>query len=116
MLVVEDDWLVQSVIVDELRKAGWTVLEAECLKSANAAVSRGLLPDVLFTDIDLKGPELGWDIAENFRKRQPALGVLYTSGITRERSRSVDGSIFFIKPYEPSDIIEACFAVMSPSK
>jgi CheY-like chemotaxis protein len=81
VLVVEDEWLVRSVIVDFLRANGCEVLEA-----ANGEEAVSLIDgedqklDVLFTDIRLGGQLNGWDLAEIFREHRPQMRVLYASG------------------------------------
>ena len=50
----------------------------------------------------------GWDLAEAFRAAQPKVPVIYASGNTIDRSRAVDRSLFFSKPYSPADILDAC--------
>ena len=62
----------------------------------------------MFTDINLGGPATGWDVAEYFRLDRPAILVLYTSGKSIDPQRRVSGSVFVAKPYDSSDILEAC--------
>lgn len=54
ILVVEDEFLVRELVADELREAGFDVLEAETGAEA-VAQCEGQDPDVLFTDIRLPG-------------------------------------------------------------
>jgi two-component system, OmpR family, response regulator len=109
ILVVEDEWVVRSLIVDELKDAGWEVLEAgsaegaiEQLRDAGARIL------VLFTDIQLAGGLCGWDVADAFRSLHPQGTVVYASGNTIDRRRQVDGASFFCKPYRAGDILAAC--------
>jgi CheY-like chemotaxis protein len=64
--------------------------------------------DLIFTDIQLAGALSGWDVAERARTSQAAIPVIYTSGNAADRSRAVHGSLFFDKPYDTSEIVEAC--------
>ena len=108
ILVVEDEWLVRAVIAHELRSAGWKVLEANTAEHAIAYVLAKRRIDLMFTDIQLAGQLSGWDLAEHFRAYQADLPVIYTSGNSADRSRSVEGSLFFDKPYEIGAVVEAC--------
>jgi len=50
----------------------------------------------------------GWDVADCFRIDRPNAPVLYTSGKAIDRQRCVPGSVFFAKPYDSAEIVEAC--------
>jgi CheY-like chemotaxis protein len=108
VLVVEDEWLVRDVIVTALKDAGWNVLEASTGESAIGLIEDNPHIDVLFTDIQLAGQLSGWDVAEAFRAAKPEMPVIYTSGNTIDRSRAVDNSQFFSKPYRAAEILKAC--------
>ncbi len=106
-LVVEDEVLVRCDIVSLLRAQNWLVLETP---GGEAAIE--LLPaqhiDVVFTDIQLAGAKNGWDVAEEARKGQPGVHVIYTSSKTMDSSRRVERSLFFAKPYAADDVVAAC--------
>ena len=108
VLVVEDEWLLRKLIAEELRTAGWEVLETSTAEDAIAYLQAGRRIDVVFTDIQLAGSLCGWDVAEQFRAARPDLPVVYASGNAGDRSRRVAGSLFFEKPYQPTDVVEAC--------
>jgi len=105
-LVVEDDFLLRLEIVEHLHEQGCVVLEAD---SGEQAIAMQCTPvDVLVTDINLGGVVTGWDVAEAFRTARPRVAVVYTSSNCADRSRCVNGSRFFNKPCNMSDITEAC--------
>jgi signal transduction histidine kinase/DNA-binding response OmpR family regulator len=83
ILVVEDDDDVRAYTVDCLREFGYRVLEAHDGPSALRLLDRQESPvDLLFTDVVM--PEMtGRELADEARKAQPRLRVLYTSGYTR---------------------------------
>jgi CheY-like chemotaxis protein len=64
--------------------------------------------DVLITDIQLNESGTGWDIAEAFRASSKNIPVIYTSGTASDRTRSVPNSLFFNKPYQPAEVLQAC--------
>ncbi len=105
VLVVEDESLVREMIAEELRDAGFGVLEAADGESASSILAAERQIDVLFTDIRLPGNFDGWDIARLARSRRAELPVIYASGYTVDRSAQVPGSIFLNKPYVPSQIV-----------
>jgi CheY-like chemotaxis protein len=64
--------------------------------------------DVVITDIQLGDDLTGWDVAEKFRAERPNIPIVYTSGTSGDRRRSVPGSVFFRKPYRSWDILKVC--------
>ena len=108
VLVVEDEWLVRDVIASDFKDAGWHVLEASSGESALGIIEANPHIDVLFTDIQLAGQLSGWDVAEAFRAAKPEMPVIYASGNASDRSRAVDNSQFFSKPYRAPEILKAC--------
>jgi CheY-like chemotaxis protein len=83
ILVVEDDDDVRAYTVDCLRDLGYRVLEAHDGPSALRLLERQENPvDLLFTDVVMPGMT-GRQLADEARKQQSRLRVLYTSGYTR---------------------------------
>jgi CheY-like chemotaxis protein len=108
VLVVEDEWLVRDLIVQNLRAADWQVLQTGTAEDAIAHAQARRSIDVVFTDIQLAGPLTGWDVAEEFRAVRADVPIIYASGNVVDRSRRVPNSLFFEKPYELFEIVEAC--------
>lgn len=108
VLVVEDEWLVRDLIVQNLRAADWQVLQTGTAEDAIAHAQARHSIDVVFTDIQLAGPLTGWDVAEEFRAVRADVPIIYASGNVVDRSRRVPNSLFFEKPYELFEIVEAC--------
>jgi len=107
-LIVEDELLVRCDLADYLREAGWMVMEARTAEDAIALCNDGTVVHVLITDIQLDGPANGWDVAETFRASSSDVGVIYTTGNSHDRRRSVPNSLHFTKPYQPADVATAC--------
>jgi len=83
VLVVEDDDDVRAYTVDCLRELGYRVIEAHDGPSALRLLERQADPvALLFTDVVMPGMS-GRELAEQARKTQASLRVLYTSGYTR---------------------------------
>ena len=106
VLVVEDEALVRGMIAEELRDAGFDVLEAGDGEVASGFLTTSAAVDVLFTDIRLPGQLDGWAIARLARQLRSNLPVIYATGYTVDRSAEVPGAIFLNKPYQPSQIVE----------
>jgi CheY-like chemotaxis protein len=111
VLLVEDEELVRLIIADELREAGFEVLEAEDGLRAMEVLRSGETIDLLFTDIRMPGSLTGWDIAEEARSLRPEIAVIYATGFSEEALRIVPGGLFFKKPYRASAIVEAALSL-----
>jgi PAS domain S-box-containing protein len=80
ILLVEDDSLVRAFASTQLGALGYRVVTAEHARRAIEMVERGCAPDLLFTDMIMPGGMNGRELAEQLRRRNPSLKVLYTSG------------------------------------
>jgi CheY-like chemotaxis protein len=115
ILVVEDEYFVREDIVSYLHDAGCAVVEAETGEHAIDICKSGVPVDVVFTDVQLSGSASGFDVAESFRAAVADIPVVYTSGNSSNRDRSVAGSLFFGKPYQSSEILSACLRLKNAS-
>jgi CheY-like chemotaxis protein len=113
ILVVEDDILVRSFVVEELADAGYDILEADNGEvAAELAVHRAF--DVLFTDIRLPGAIDGWDLAKLVRGIRPSMPVIYATGYTSTRAQQLPGTVFLMKPYRPVELLHAIATLATP--
>jgi DNA-binding response OmpR family regulator len=108
VLLVEDEWLLREELAGALRTAGWDVLEASSGERAVGLRRSGRHIDVILTDIQLGGALSGWDVAEQGRASRVAMQVIYASGNSVDRSRRVQDSLFFEKPYDTMKVVDAC--------
>jgi CheY-like chemotaxis protein len=115
ILVVEDEYFVREDIVRYLRAAGCAVVEAETGEHAIDICKSGVPVDVVFTDVQLPGSASGFDVATTFRAAVADIPVVYASGNSGNRDRSVAGSLFFSKPYRSSEILTACLRLKNAS-
>lgn len=102
ILVVEDDEKVRLTVVEMLRELGYRVHEATDAQSAVPILDEAAF-DLLFTDVVMPGPMHSTELAHLARQRDPAIGVLFTSGYTRNALDS-DGHLdpgvdLLSKPY-----------------
>jgi CheY-like chemotaxis protein len=106
VLVVEDDPLIREFAAQVLLDEGFAVIEAENGEQALEECSKKVA-DILFTDIRLPGVIDGWHIAEECRKHDPTLPVIYATAFSPVPRRAVPGSIFLRKPYQPDQVVRA---------
>jgi PAS domain S-box-containing protein len=83
ILVVEDDHELQSYTVEILTELGYHVLAAATGAEALQILDRERRIDLLFTDIVMPGGMNGRELADEARRRQAGLKVLFTTGYTR---------------------------------
>jgi len=109
ILVVEDEAIVRDLLVAELQDIGYNVIAVESGEQALAILQgrhEGI--DWLFTDIRLPGVIDGWRVADEFRLTHPFRPVVFATAYAPEQSRhQLQGSYFFRKPYQPSQIVAA---------
>ena len=84
VLIVEDDDLVRRFSSGTLREAGFRVLEAAT--GAEGLRELQLHPEIalLFTDVVLKGPMNGRELADRASALRPELPILFTTGYTKD--------------------------------
>ena len=111
VLVAEDEWFLRACIASYLRAANWRVLETRTGEAAISLLQAGQHIDVLFTDIGLAGKMSGWEVGERFRRAEPEIPVIYTSGDAPQLERAVANSLFIAKPYDLDAIVDACRTV-----
>ena len=110
ILVVEDDYPIQSIVEDALIEGGFA---ADILSSGEEALTlfRGGLKTykALVTDVALKGRLDGWQVAAQIREADPAFPVVYMSGAHAFEwpSKGVPNSIMLAKPFAPAQLVTA---------
>lgn len=108
VLVVEDEALILFTIADELRAAGYRVLEAQDADSAIAMLEADDRIRVVFTDVDMPGSMDGLRLVAMVRNRWPPVQIIVTSGKRAMELGSLPtGSRFLAKPYTPASVVDA---------
>jgi CheY-like chemotaxis protein len=98
ILIVEDEVLIRLLLADELRLAGFSVIEAANADEALAYVKSGGKVDLVFSDIEMPGAINGLALARELRERWPAIPVILTSGSVSSHAAESLGW-FIAKPY-----------------
>ena len=116
VLVCDDDDEVRQLIANVLSLRGYTVLQAHGAKQALAIATAYERPiQLLVTDLVM--PELdGIELAEQLRRHQRRMSVLYISGYTERVSLLADqldlDTQFLQKPFLPSDLTHRVCAML----
>jgi CheY-like chemotaxis protein len=111
VLLVEDDALIRLSTAGMLMDLGHDVTEVEDAPAALALLENAHF-DVLLTDLSLPGMA-GDALAAQAVRRQPGLGVIFTSGYDRlpDRDEAPQGAMLVQKPYDESVLADALRAV-----
>lgn len=106
VLVVDDDFVLLEVAQAMFQRAGLKVLTASSGEAALTVLRhKGQDIDWLFTDIGLPGLVDGWSVADEYRRTHPDRPIIYASTASRRSGRSVGGSLFVEKPFEPAEML-----------
>ncbi len=108
ILLVEDETMVRKLVGETLRRAGYTVFEANNGEAALAIYAQQPAIDLLISDVvmpQMNGPEL----AERLLAQQPELKVLFMSGysdtIITDHGSPTASAPLLQKPFTPNDIV-----------
>jgi CheY-like chemotaxis protein len=100
VLVVEDDIVIRSPLVEYLRSAGYSVVEATNAEEAVALFRAGVSIDVVFSDIRMPGSMDGLGLAHWIRRHQPGVRVALTSGADNAARAAKVSESYVPKPYQ----------------
>lgn len=109
VLVVEDEILIRVLIADELRAAGFSVVEAATGAEALSYFQAGVQVDLVLSDIELPGALNGVDLIRRLRADAPDLPTVLTSG----HSPGVHAADAFLpKPYDVGQVVALVAALL----
>ncbi len=116
ILVVEDDALVRSFVMTQLKALGYRTLAGSTAAEGLAQLESEKDIALLFTDVVLPGGMNGRQLADEARRRWPHLKVLYTSGYTENaivhQGRLDPGIRLLSKPYRLDELASAVRAAL----
>ncbi len=92
ILIVEDEVLIRIMVSDELRDAGYEVIEAATADEAVEILQTALPFDLVFSDVRMPGSMDGLGLLACVRARFPALPVIITSGHMDPALAAVNGA------------------------
>jgi CheY-like chemotaxis protein len=114
ILLVDDEQSVRSIVLKILRRASYSVLEAENGEAAlRVAEAHPGKIDLVITDMympGLRGPE----VADRLARTRPGLRVLFMSGYADQDPRTgvPAGANFLNKPFSGTDLAKTVEAVL----
>lgn len=115
ILVVDDNALFRAVVVRQLVRLGYHVVEADAPQAA-LVLLRTTAVDLVFTDIIMPGGMNGFDLAQRIAVEFPASKILLTSGFIGV-SAPADQPLAYdilIKPYRLEQLGEAVQRALEP--
>jgi len=110
ILVIEDEELIQAVVAEALTDGGFSTDIVASGEEALTLFTGGRKNyKALVTDVGLKGPLTGWEVAAKVRETDPAFPVVYMSGAHADEwaSKGVPNSIMLAKPFAPAQLVTA---------
>ena len=116
VLVVEDEVLVRLLIADELRFAGFMVVEAINADEALSVLRSSPHIDVLLTDVRMPGSMDGIELAKLVAENWPDIKIVLTSGHYMPSSGLSLGHEFIAKPYDPMKVVERIERLLAEDK
>ena len=106
VLVAEDDVIVRIVIADDLRFAGFEVIEAGSGTEALAHLSTDRQVDLILSDVHMPGRLNGIDLAAIVMDRFPQTRIILCSGSTDGLDLAGMSAVPFVhKPYRPEAVL-----------
>ncbi|MEW5421994.1 response regulator [Amorphus sp. 3PC139-8] len=113
LLIVEDDPEIRGMVVEMMRREGYTVEEAEDAAGLDAVMSR-CRPDLLILDIMLPGED-GLSICRRIRNRE-TMPILMLTAKSDEIDRVVGLELgaddYLVKPFGPRELLARVRALL----
>jgi len=118
ILLVEDEWLIRSMVAEVLREGGFAVREAGDSDQASALIAEDPAAyALLVTDIHMPGSLDGIGIARLLRACRPDLPVIYTTGrpdVLNALQPLGAKEVLFCKPFALSDLLNTVRRLLGP--
>lgn len=100
VLIVEDEVLIRMVIAEELRDAGYEVVEACDGEEALALLRCPVHIDLILSDVRMPGPVDGLALLSIVQTERPALPFILMSGHLEPQLATSAGAVRFLpKPF-----------------
>jgi DNA-binding NtrC family response regulator len=99
ILVVEDEFLIRLLVSEELRLAGYHVIEAMDADEAVSVLKSGVRVDLILSDVRMPGTLDGLGLLAFVRASYPMVPMIITSGHLQRDTTFDDGTAYLPKPY-----------------
>lgn len=108
ILVVEDELLIGMMLSDELRDAGYDVIEAFNADEALALLRSPVPVHLIVSDVRMPGSMDGIGLLRVVKQTLPTIPVIITSAHLQPALDAIDGaSLFIAKPYKVELVVKA---------
>ena len=109
VMLVEDEYLIASMVNEALDESGFDVTMARNGTEAWQKLDSSAPPPALVTDINAGEGPTGWEIAHFARDQRPDIAVIYMTGAAARDwpIHGVSHSVLIPKPFAPSQIVSA---------
>ena len=109
ILLVEDEWLIRTIVAEQLTDGGFTVCEAENGDEASTLIAQDPTAfTLLVTDIHMPGSLDGMGLARLVRALRPNLPVIYMTGrpdVLNHLRPFGPGEVLLRKPFALSNLL-----------
>jgi two-component system, response regulator PdtaR len=106
ILVVEDEVLIRLMMAEELRRAGFVVIEAANADEAMAILQTPVQVDLIVTDIQMPGSLDGERFAALAHSIWPEIKIVIVSAFAPQWPASTIIHTFIGKPFHPDRLVE----------
>jgi CheY-like chemotaxis protein len=110
ILIVEDEVLIRMTLAEDLRDAGYSVIEASNADAAFEYLKTGSQIDLVFSDIQMPGSLDGLELARRIRMERPSMPIILSSG----HQGLAEGAPFIAKPYRTERVISLISQMLQP--
>ena len=116
ILVAEDEQAIREFVVINLKRAGYTTLEASNGDEALELYARkGANVDVAVLDIMMPGQNDGLAVCKELRRRSGSIGIIMLTAKTQEMDKvgglMMGADDYVTKPFSPSELVARVDAV-----
>lgn len=109
VLLAEDEVLIRLDVAEELRRAGWKVIEVSSADDAIEVLGSSVVVDLVLTDVNMPGQSSGLDLARFVSRERPNVKVVIMSGHfvpTAETRETAPCDLFIPKPFLHSQLVD----------
>jgi CheY-like chemotaxis protein len=103
--LIEDDVVARNILEGVLEAYGLTVTAVDTGDEGIELLQQGFRYELLITDIRLPGRLDGWSVAEEARRYNPRISVIYVTA-SHQQNSPVTGSVFLRKPIRPKLLLD----------
>jgi CheY-like chemotaxis protein len=106
VLIAEDEVLIRHHLAEQLRAAGFVVVEARTAREARTLLDTGTRPSVLLTDLRMPNALDGLSLARHVRLHSPHTKIVLMSGNLGEADMTSVADATFSKPVDGRALVQ----------